>query len=263
MIVKIPLSVSIITLNEEDRILTSINAVKDIADEVIVVDSGSTDNTCQVALEAGAKVIFNKWNGYGQQKIFAQKQCKNDWVLNIDADEEVSKELKKEILQLFINKNHSKCHAFKIKIVNKFRFEEKPKKLAYYYNQIRLYNKKYAGFKDSTVHDSVILYEKNNKKVGELNNIIYHQSFRSFLHWIEKINSYSSMQAVNSYKKGKKPNFLKILLSPIIGFLKAYIIRRYFIYGIDGITYSKLYAFSRFAKMIKIKEEFQRNDSNK
>ena len=87
MIVKIPLSVSIITKNEEDRILNAINAIKNIADEVVVIDSGSDDKTCEIALKAGAKVIYNKWPGYGQQKIFAQNQCRNDWVLNIDADE--------------------------------------------------------------------------------------------------------------------------------------------------------------------------------
>ncbi len=258
MIVKIPLSVSIIVKNEEDRILSAISAVKDIADEIIVVDSGSDDKTCQIALKAGAKVIYNKWPGYGQQKIFAEKQCKNDWILNIDADEELSKELRKEIIELFANKKHNKFYAFRIKIVNKFRFEEKPKKYAYYYNQIRLYNKKYAGFKNSSVHDSVTLIEENPKKIGQLKNIIFHQSFRSFSHWIDKINSYSQMQAVDAVKKGKKSNLLKVFISPIIAFFKAYIIRRYFIYGIDGIIYSKLYALSRFIKQIKIREEYKR-----
>ncbi len=263
MIVKIPLSVTIITKDEEDRILSAINGVKDIADEIIVVDSGSEDQTCQVALKAGAKVIFNKWPGYGQQKIFAQNQCKNDWVLNIDADEEVSKELRKEIISIFANKKHNKFHAFRIKIVNKFRFEAKPRKFAYYYNQLRLYNKKFAGFKDSTVHDSVVLYNHDDKKIAQLKNIVFHQSFRSFSHWIDKINSYSQAQAKDAISRNKKPSNLKILLSPIIAFFKAYIIRRYCIYGVDGIVYSKLYAFSRFAKMIKIKEEFKRVNQGK
>lgn len=259
MHIKIPLSVSIIAKNEEDRILSAIKAVKDLADEVVVIDSGSEDKTCQIALKAGAKVIFNKWPGYGQQKIFAEKQCKNEWILNIDADEEVSKELRKEIIEIFANKKHNKFHAFRIKIVNKFRFEEKPKKYAYYYNQIRLYNKKHAGFKNSSIHDSVVLKKKGDDKLGQLKNIIYHQSFRSFTHWIDKINSYSSMQAVDYVrKKNKRPSLLKLFLSPIAAFFKAYIIRRYFIYGVDGIVYSKLYAISRFIKQIKIREEYKR-----
>ncbi len=254
---KIPISVFIITKNEEDRIENVINAVKDLAQEILVIDSGSEDKTCEIALKAGAKVIFNKWKGYGQQKIFGQNQCQNDWILNIDADEEVSKELKEEIRQIFKNGIDEEIAGFKTKIVNKFRFEEKPHKFAYFYNQFRLYNRNFAGFKESSVHDSVELKENHKKKIAQLKNIIYHQSFRSFEHWLDKINSYSSMQALDYIKKGKKPSMIKIFLTPILAFFKAYFARRYFIYGINGIIYSKIFAFSRFCKAIKIYEEYK------
>lgn len=254
--IKTPISVFIITKNEEDRITKIINAAKNIADEILVIDSGSNDKTCEIAQNLGAKVLFNKWQGYGQQKIFGEESCKNDWILNIDADEEISPELSNEIKEIFSNEIEKKIAGFKVKIVNKFRFEEKPKKLAYYYNQFRLYNKNFAGFKNSSVHDSVELKD-NSKEISQLNNIIYHQSFRSLKHWIEKINSYSSMQASDHIQRNKKPSILKIFLSPILSFFKAYFIRRYFIYGLDGIIYSKLFAFSRFAKMIKIREEYR------
>ena len=191
---KLPLSVFIIAKNEEDRIANIINLVKDFADEVLVIDSGSDDSTVDVSIKNGAKVLFNEWNGYGAQKIFGEKNCKNDWILNIDADEEVSAELSKEITQLFNSNSVDDKKGYRVKIVNKFRFETKPKKFAYYYNQLRLYNKNYAGFKNSTVHDSVSLFSGSNmSEVGQLNNIIYHQSFRSITHWIEKINSYLRM----------------------------------------------------------------------
>ena len=257
IIKKIPLSVFIITKNEADRIEKIINAVKKIADEILVIDSGSSDKTCAISLNQGAKVFFNEWNGYGQQKIFGESKCKNKWVLNIDADEEVSNDLADEIFALFKKNQQNKFHAYRVKIVNKFRFEEKPHKFAYYYNQIRLYNRDFAGFKNSSVHDSVELKKNDSKKIGQLNNIIYHQSFRSFSHWIEKINSYSSMQAKNSLEKEKNISAVKIIFVPIIAFLKAYFVRRYFIYGFDGFIYSKLFAFSRFVKAIKIREEFK------
>ena len=253
---KLPLSIFIITKNEEDRIAAIINAVKNIADEVLVIDSGSQDKTCEIAAELGAKVIFNKWNGYGPQKIFGENQCQNNWILNIDADEEVSKNLAIEIREIFEKKINDNFYAFRIKIVNKFRFEKEPKKLAYYYNQIRLYNKNFAGFKNSEIHDSVELKEKNSQKIGQLQKIIYHQSFRSFEHWIEKINSYSSMQALDSLKKDKNASSAKIFLVSIVAFFKAYFVRRYFIYGFDGFIYSYLFAFSRFAKAIKTREIF-------
>jgi len=259
---KIPLSVFIITKNEADRIVDVINAVKEIADEVLVIDSGSEDETCEIAAKSGAKVMFNKWQGYGLQKIFGENQCRNKWVLNIDADEEVSPELAEEILSLFTTKAHENFYGFRVRIVNKFRFEKRPKKLAYFYNQLRLYNKDFAGFKDSAVHDSVALKQGNKSKIGQLKNIIYHQSFRSFSHWIEKINSYSQMQAQDSFKKGKNPSALKVFFIPLVAFLKAFLVRRYFIYGFDGVIYSYLFAFSRFAKAIKTREIFRAQKSN-
>ena len=252
---KIPLSVFIITKNEADRLAPIISAVKPIADEILVIDSGSTDDTCKVATEAGAKVIFNEWKGYGQQKIFGENQCRNKWILNIDADEEVSPELASELVNIFQKNLHEEFHGFRVKIVNKFRFEKKPHRLAYYYNQLRLYNRYFGGFKDSTVHDSVEM--QGSAQIGQLENIIYHQSFRSFEHWIEKINSYSSMQALDSFKKEKKPSWAKVFFAPIWAFFKAYFVRRYFIYGFDGLIYSALFAFSRFAKAIKIREIFR------
>ena len=103
------------------------------------------------------------------------------------------------------------------------------------------------------MHDSVIL-KNNHKKVLQLQNIVYHQSFRSFHHWIEKINAYSQMQAIDAIQNNKKISSVKIFFTPFVSFFKAFIVRRYFIYGLDGIIYSLLFAFSRFAKYIKIRE---------
>ncbi|MDX2083620.1 MAG: glycosyltransferase family 2 protein [Rickettsiales bacterium] len=263
---KILLSVFIITKNEADRIEKIIKALRnissDILDEILVIDSGSTDKTCEIAANAGAKVIFNQWQGFGAQKIFGENQCRNQWILNIDADEEISPELALEITTLFKKNLLKNFYAFRIRIVNKFRFEERPKKLAYYYNQLRLYHKDFAGFKNSSIHDSVELRENDSQKIGQLKAIIYHQSFRSFEHWIEKINYYSSLQASDSFKKGKNVSLLKIFSIPALAFLKAYILRRYFIYGFDGLIYSYLFAFSRFVKAIKTREIFKANYKN-
>lgn len=260
---KLPISVFIITKNESDRIKSVIDGVKDFADEILVIDSGSSDNTVEIAAKNQAKVIFNEWQGYGQQKIFGQESCRNKWILNIDADEEVSLELAAEIREIFSKQINWQYAGFRVKIINKFRFEQKPKKFAYYYNQLRLYNTDYAGFKNSAIHDSVVLKDDVQLPVGQLKNTIYHQSFRSYSHWIEKINSYSSMQALDSFNRGKKPSIIKLIFTPSIAFFKAYFIRRYFIYGLDGIFYSYLFSFSRLVKVIKIRELFQAKDNQK
>jgi glycosyltransferase involved in cell wall biosynthesis len=250
------ISVFIITQNEADRIASVINAVLEIADEILVIDSGSSDNTVEIAKSLGAKTFYNAWTGYGQQKVFGESLCKNKWILNIDADEEVMPELAREIKKLFAENKQDQKIGYKIKIVNKFFNEKQPKKLAYYYNQLRLYNREFCGFKDSSVHDSVIVKNGDDKNIGQLKNIISHQSFRSFKHWIDKINSYSEMQAEDAFKKGKNVSMIKILLTPTFAFLKSYFIRRYFIYGFDGLIYSYVFAFGRLMKLVKIRQKF-------
>lgn len=257
---KLPISVFIITKNEEDRIAQAINSVKDFADEVLVIDSGSDDKTIQIASELGAKVTFNQWKGYGPQKVFGESCCNNKWILNIDADETLSEELVQEIRELFENDGQNQYYGYKIKIVNQFFNEDKPKKFAYYYNQLRLYNVDYAGFKDSEIHDSVELKAYNEEnKIKNLENIISHESFRSYKHWIDKINSYSQMQALDAFTKGKNVSIFKLLITPILAFLKGYFIRRYFIYGLNGLIYSYIFAFGRTLKMAKIREVFDKN----
>ncbi len=258
---KIPVSVFIITKNEEDRIAKAVNAVKEFASEILVIDSCSSDRTVEIAKNLGAEVVFNNWPGYGQQKIFGENLCKNDWILNIDADEEVSADLAREIKQLFLENRQDQFVGYRVKIINKFFNEDKPKKLAYYYNQLRLYNKKHCGFKDSTVHDSVIVKNQpqNENNIGQLRNGIAHQSFRSYEHWLDKINSYSSDQANDYLQKSNSQisnpiSVFKVASAPLLNFLKAYFIRRYFIYGFDGLIYSYLYAFSRTIRLIKIRE---------
>jgi glycosyltransferase involved in cell wall biosynthesis len=252
----IPISVFIIAKNEADRIAPIICAAKKFADEILVIDSNSNDETKKISEKNNAKVINNNWQGYGQQKIFGENQCRNQWLLNIDADEEVSEELAQEIIEIFSKNIPEDVAGFRVKIVNKFRFENRPKKYAYFYNQLRLYRKDLAGFKNSSIHDSVKLKSENNFKILQLKNIIYHQSFRSFSHWLDKINYYSSMQAQDAFLKNKNTSFLKIFLSPILAFFKAYFIRRYFIYGQDGLIYSAIFAYSRFTKAIKTRELF-------
>src|SRR3712207_4928412 len=97
----LPLSVFIIARNEADRIGATIRAVRDLTDDLVVIDSGSTDGTQAVAEELGARVIFNAWPGYGPQKRFGEEQCRHDWILNLDADEELSPALREEIRSLF------------------------------------------------------------------------------------------------------------------------------------------------------------------
>ena len=258
---KIPVSVFIITKDEADRVSKPILSVRDWADEVIVIDSGSTDDTVEVAKNLGAKVVYNEWNGYGQQKIFGEKLCKNKWLLNIDADEEITPKLRDEIIGLI--EAGPKFHAYKMNIKMLGRFSKRPGFFAPAHNRLRLYNIDYAGFKDSTVHDSVVLKDGVPNKIGQLKGTVLHRSFRSYRHAIAKINRYSGMQAEDMVKRGRKPSSLRIVFEPFIGFLKGYFVKRYCFMGVDGFIEGFIYSFARTLRLVKAREILKEQEYNK
>ena len=248
---KIPLSVFIIAKNEADRIPRVIRAVRDWVDEVIVIDSGSEDATVAVSEALGARVIFNAWRGYGPQKVFAEQQCRNSWLLNLDADEEVSSELAQEIRALFGSGALANASAYTLPILPLYPFQTSGHPWTAFHHPVRLYRKDMAGFKDELVHDSVVVHEG---RIGHLKGMVKHRSFRSLAHHVEKVNSYSSAQAEVLATRGRDPGLLALLLTPILAFFKQYLLRREFVNGVDGIVVSYMYAFQRFIRLAKTRE---------
>lgn len=250
---KLPISVFIIAKNEADRIPTAIASVCDWVDEVIVIDSGSDDATLAVSQQLGANALFRAWSGYGPQKVFGETQCRNDWLLNIDADEEVSPELRAEIAALFSNRE-PECAAYRLPILPLYTFQPHAHPWTAHHHPVRLYRKSHAGFKDSAVHDSVVVRGGNT---GRLRGMLWHRSFRSLSHHVDKVNFYSSAQAEDLFNKGRNPSLLALLLAPPLAFLKSYLLRREFVNGVDGIVISYMYAFQRFIRLAKARERFQ------
>ena len=250
----LPISAFIIAHNEADRIPHTLNSLRGWVEEIIVIDSGSTDDTVQVAESLGARVVFNPWKGYGPQKVFGETLCRNEWLLNLDADEEITPELRAEIVAHFAHPG-TLPHAFAFRIMMFFRFEKKLPRIAAGTVQTRLYHRTQAGFRDSAVHDSVVLH--SGGPVITLRAPVLHRSFRSHAHTVEKINRYSTMQAEDMFKKGRNPSALTLLFTPPVAFLKAYVQRRYMFYGVEGFIQSVIYAFARTLKMMKTREKFQ------
>lgn len=249
---KLPISVFIIARNEADRIPIVIRSVRDWADEVHVIDSGSEDDTVKVCEELGAKVHVRAWTGYGPQKVYGESLCRNDWLLNIDADEEISPQLHDEIVALFAT--GPKHNAYRVPILPLYNFQEHAHPLTAHHHPVRLYRKSHAGFKDSTVHDTVVV---RTGGVGHLRGMVNHRSFRSLTHHIDKVNAYSSAQAEDRYAMGREPSLLALLLTPPLAFFKSLILRREFLNGIDGVVVSYMYAFQRFIRLAKTRERFQ------
>ena len=246
----LPISVFIITLNEEDRIEKAIRSVISWVDEVIVVDSGSTDRTTELAEALGAKVSFNAWPGYGLQKRHGEDLCRNDWLLNIDADEAVTPELRDKIRSIFAE--GPDFDIYKIEILDVFAHEEEPKKWAYGYWQYRLYHKSAGRFSDSTVHDTV--RPLDHARITKLDEKIAHHSVRSIQWSVEKMNRYSDMQRDDMIAKGRRISPWRLLFEFPVSFLKSYILRRSYKYGFWGVILAHNYAYSRFLRIAKAYE---------
>lgn len=248
---KIPLSCFIVAQNEEERIGRTIKSVIDWVDEVIVIDSGSTDKTVEIAGKLGARIIFNKWPGYGPQKRFGEEQCKHDWVLNIDADEVITAALQDEIRAVF-KTGKIQVDGFHLYVVEVLPGRKKPLPLARKYNIVRLYNQRKIRYSDSPVHDRVVI---DNHPLGQFSNLVYHHSVLSVSHAIIKLNSYSDLQT-----RVMKPKSLWILKLRLItefpfNFLRFYIFRGYFMGGSTGFTYSMVNASFRFYRVAKMLEK--------
>lgn len=205
------ISAFIIAKNEADRVGTAIKSVRDWVDEVIVVDSGSVDQTVSICESFGATVVFNDWTGYGPQKVFGENLCRNRWILNIDADEDVSTELRDEILEIFGSGLGKGLSGYRVPILPLYPFQTSGHPWTVSNYPVRLYNRDSGGFSDSTVHDSVHVREGG---VAKLRGTLIHRSFRSLTHHLDKINFYTSAQAEDVARSGKYPSALKLILTP-------------------------------------------------
>lgn len=249
----LPISVFIIALNEADRIGRTIESVRTLADEVVVVDSGSTDGTQRVAERLGARVIGRAWPGYGPQKRFAEEQCSNNWLLNLDADEVLSPALAQEIAALFAQGCMPEHAAYRMKIREVLPGQRAPSYFAHGVSPVRLYDRRHGRYADSTVHDRVHMQHGSE---GMLSGTVLHFSSRGIEHSIAKFNRYSTMQAEDSIARGKRVRLLGaqlVLIFPL-AFCKAYFLRRGVLYGMPGFVNSVLYGASRFARLAKLWE---------
>lgn len=243
-----PLSVFIIAQDEADRIGDTIRAVRDLTDDLVVVDSGSSDGTQALAEALGARVIFNAWPGYGPQKRFAEDQCRHGWLLNLDADEVVPPALAAEIRALFAAGEPARA-AYRIGIAEIFPGEERPHPWAYTLAPVRLYRKDKGSYAASLVHDRVELAP--GVREGRLKGVIHHFSVRSLGDQLDKLNRYSDQQAHDLELRGVSIPTWRLFFEFPANFFKAYIGRRHFVRGVYGFLTAMNYAISRHLRVAK------------
>jgi len=238
------ISVVIITKNEAQNISDCLESVK-WADEIIVVDSGSEDETISIAKRFTDKVLINEWKGFADQKSFAMNQASNEWILSIDADERVTEKLKDEIL----NSDLNQFDGYRIKRENYFL--GKLIRGCGWGNdyQLRLFRKSKTKLTNRLVHEG---FEVEGK-IGQLKNSMLHFSYRNFSDAITKINHYSTLEAIEKQNR-KKVTAFTIVVTPVVAFLQHFFLRKGFIDGIYGLFVSIMHAITKLQVQLKIWE---------
>ncbi|MEM7213468.1 MAG: glycosyltransferase family 2 protein, partial [Pseudomonadota bacterium] len=241
----IGISVFIITRNEAARLRRTLEAVA-WADQIVVVDSGSTDETISIAEAAGADVHHHDWEGYGPQKVFAEELCRNDWVLNVDADEVVTDALAQEIAAAA----NGPPSAFRVRILNVYPGDVRPRLLANDYNVVRFYHRSVAGYRNHPLFDRVEVL----KTERQLNAPIHHHPLLSFAHFVDKENRYSSYAAETAGRRSRVGLLMRLVFEMPIAFMKFYFARRHFLGGWKGFMFALTAAFARTLRIAKMLE---------
>jgi glycosyltransferase involved in cell wall biosynthesis len=240
----VPLSLVVITRNEETRLRACVDSVP-FADDVLVVDSGSEDGTVALAGSLGCRVIHQDWLGYGPQKRFAVGHALHDWVLCLDADERLSDRLAREMEQLFATERSFK--AYEMPRCNRFMGRWLRHGEGYPDWSLRLFDRRHARWSDDPVHERVIA----DATPGRLSGDLLHESQETLQQYLEKQNRYTTLQAERLFEQGRRVGAGRLLFSPMLRFLKMYLLRRGFLDGVPGLVHVSIGCFNSFLKYAK------------
>ena len=239
------ITVIIPSFNEENYIQDCLQSVT-FANQIILIDSFSSDNTIEIAKKFNCEIIQRKFDNFSNQKNEAIKLAKSDWILFLDADERVTEKLKLEILKTV---KKPKFNAYKIKFphfyMNRFLYHTENKVVRFVKNE----NIYFEG----EVHEKLL----HKGTVGLLKNFMIHYTYKGLFHYIKKKDSYAWFQAKMSKDKNKKANYFHLIFKPFYRFFHTYIIRKGFLDGVPGLAVATIDAygvFSRYVKMILIEK---------
>ncbi|MCB0389514.1 MAG: glycosyltransferase family 2 protein, partial [Winogradskyella sp.] len=234
------LSVIIPTFNEEAYLKNALRSVS-FADEIIVIDSLSTDKTVEIAETFGCKVLHRKFDNFSNQKNHALQYATGKWVLFIDGDERITYKLKQEILQAIETGKHA---GYKLNFphfyMNRFLYHHSD-------NVTRLVLREKCRFEGS-VHEKLIV----DGSIGKLKNPVLHFTYKGLMHYISKKDSYAWFQAKQLLNKGKKATYFHLAFKPFYRFFSSYILRGGFRDGIPGLAVASINAYGVFSRYVKL-----------
>ena len=245
------ISVAIITHNEERNIRDCLESVK-WADEIVVVDNGSTDETINICQEYRARVYQEGWKGFSGQKNSAIEKTANEWVLSLDADERIGPELRQEIETAL--QGDSPVDGYWIARKNYFLGRWVRHCGWYPDRNLRLFRKSRGRFTERAVHEKVEV----QGKTANLNHPLVHETYRSLSDFFIRSDRYSTLAAGEMGRQGRKYRWGDVFFRPPLTFLQMYLLRAGFLEGYWGFLLSVLYSYYTFAKYAKLKELGQR-----
>ena len=249
---KLPVTVAIIALNAASQIGPCLASVQ-FADEILVVDSGSTDATAEICLRHGARIETREWLGFGRQKQHAVSMARNDWVLCLDADERVTEELARGIRKALSGRTY---HAYRMARRNRFLGRWLAHGEGYPDWSLRLFHRAYASWSNDEVHEAVL----PTSQVGSLDGDLLHDSAEDIATYLAKQNRYTSLHAQALYKQGVRAGYWRLLASPLTRFVKFYFVRAGFLDGGPGFAHVVIGCNNTFQKYLKL-IELQKSDA--
>jgi len=242
------ISVVIVTLNEERNIERCLLSVKEIADEIVIVDSFSTDRTEEICLKFGAKFTRHPFEGYIEQKSYVITQASYDYVLLIDADEALSDELRASIQAVKQNWTHD---GYNFNRLNSYCGRWIRHSGWYPDRKIRLFDRRKASVKGKNPHDEIVMADRSTIKF--LQGDLLHYTYLSVDDHIHQINRFTEIQARGSFERGEKAGYLSIFFSPVYKFIRHYFFNLGFLDGYYGFLICRNSAYSNFLKHAKLK----------
>ncbi len=245
-----PLSAVIITLDAAGQLAACLESLA-FADEILVVDSGSGDDTQGVAAGFGARVVHQDWLGYGAQKQFAVEQASHDWVLCVDADERVTPALRASIQAALADPGAS---TFEFARCNRFMGRYLRHGEGYPDWSLRLFDRRRARWSDDAVHEKVVSAESPRRLGGDL----LHESAETLESYLAKQNRYTTLAANAALRAGRRAHVGQLLLSPLLRFIKFYLLRAGFLDGVPGLVHTLIGCQNSFVKYAKM-QALQRN----
>ena len=243
---RVPLSVVIITRDAASQIVPCLKSAA-FADEIVVVDSGSADDTVGLAIANGARIVSREWEGFGKQKQYAVAQAQHDWVLCLDSDERVTDELRASIEAAL---RVPEFKTYKMPRRNRFMGRYLRHGEGYPDWSLRLFHRAHASWSDDTVHEKV----ETLVSVGILKGDLLHESEQGIADYLHKQNGYTTIQARDLHAAGARGDAAKLVLSPLVRFIKFYVLRRGFLDGVPGLIHILIGCFNTFSKYAKLIE---------